>query len=60
MSRCQLVLSPDCAGDAEVSMTASSFVANTCLPCGKDWQRKYPHCVADLSIRPLFLTETQP
>ena len=48
--RCQLRCDPACDGRAEVAMVARSFHANTCLPCGKAWQKKFPHIAQDLSI----------
>ena len=49
---CDLKLSPQC-GDAEVSFTAGDFAANTCLPCGKVFQAKYPQRAASITIKVL-------
>lgn len=54
-TRCDLKMS-DCVGEAEVAMKAGSFTSNTCLPCGKAWQKRFPHRALDLSITPLMET----
>jgi hypothetical protein len=50
---CDLKLAPDCTGAAEVHMTTVKLSANTCLPCGKAFQRRYPTAIDSLTITPL-------
>lgn len=52
-SRCELRLSPQCVGQAEVRMTADTIAANACPACGKLFQSRFPHAVSTLTLRPL-------
>lgn len=50
--RCQLVF-PVCLHVASVSLETDKFVANCCIPCGKEFQKKFPPQVYGLNIKPI-------
>ena len=51
--RCQLKLTPECAVNAEVHMSSGPIVVSACTACGKEYQRRFPHRISDLTIRPI-------
>lgn len=56
MIQCQLKLSPDCSGVAEVHFsTLDTGPGDACIACGKVFQHKFPHVIDSLSI---FALET--
>ena len=50
--RCQLVY-PPCLGEAEVRLETDKFAANCCIPCGREFQKKFPPQLYGLNIVPL-------
>lgn len=51
-ARCQIA-SADCLGEAEVELQTDRVRANSCVPCGKHFQKKFPPQLYGLNIRPL-------
>lgn len=59
MSSCQIQLSPECQGTAEVRFnTIETGEGLTCLPCGKSFQGKFPLAAQSLRILPIERVDT--